>query len=88
MSTLLGVAFVQGLVGRHLDVIQQILPNYDSDMDMMFVTRPIRDVLFGYLDPVLLTLSESALIGKGLNPYYRGTPCDLPMLQDSPAPHG
>lgn len=68
----------QGLVGRHLELVQEFIKRYNTPSDMMFVNRPINDILFGYLDHVLQDLAP---LDPGLNPVYRGLQFNASSLE-------
>ena len=59
-------------MGRHIDFIQEIIPKYNGDMDMLFANRTIYEIIFGYFDPVLADVAKLPFTG-GLNPRYKGT---------------
>jgi len=59
----------QGLIGRNITAIGEIIDGFFHEKEMLFVNRPMNDTLFGYFDEMLWKLSK---IEKSLNPRYRG----------------
>lgn len=54
-----------------LAIIYEGIFKYD-DRQKLFVNRPVKEIVFGYLDPVLDWAHENIPAAASINPFYTG----------------